>query len=44
MQESCTTHNMLKVALSLLRWSGDAGYADWIERALHDSVLGISNL
>ena len=38
---SCTaTHNMLKVATNLLRWSGDAKYADWTERALLNSVLG----
>ena len=34
------THNMLKVATSLLRWSADASYAEWTERALLNSVLG----
>ena len=34
------THNMLRVATNLLRWSGDERYAEWTERALLNSVLG----
>jgi len=39
-QESCVTHNMLKIAAKLLRWSADYQFADFTERALLNSVLG----
>ena len=37
-QESCVTHNMLKVAAKLLRWTGDYMYAEFTEQALLNSV------
>ncbi|GBG69117.1 hypothetical protein CBR_g3815 [Chara braunii] len=40
-QESCTTHNMLKVARNLFRWSRNPVYAEYYERALTNGVLGI---
>lgn len=39
-QESCTTHNMLKVTRYLLRWTGKPAYADYYERAYFNGVLG----
>jgi DUF1680 family protein len=39
--ESCTTHNMIRLVGMLLRASGGAlAYADFIERALLNGVLG----
>jgi DUF1680 family protein len=39
--ETCTTHNMMQLVLMLLRSSnGGARYAEWIERALFNGVLG----
>ena len=38
-QEHCTVYNMMKVADALLRWTGDASYADYIERNLLNGVL-----
>ena len=39
--ESCTTHNMVRLVGMLLRASGGAlAYADFIERALLNGVLG----
>ena len=39
-QETCTTYNVLKLAQSLLRWTGDGSYADFYERALLNGILG----
>ncbi|XP_059669628.1 uncharacterized protein LOC132314847 [Cornus florida] len=39
--ESCATHNMLKVARNLFRWTKEMTYADYYERALTNGVLGI---
>lgn len=39
-QESCVTHNMLKVTRYLLRWTGHARYGDYHERAFWNSVVG----
>ena len=39
-QETCTTYNMLKLARSLYRWTGDSKYADWYERGLLNGILG----
>ncbi len=39
-QETCTTYNVLKIAHSLLRWTGDGSYADFYERALLNGILG----
>ena len=39
--ESCTTHNMLKLVELLLRaTAGGVAFAEWIERALLNGVLG----
>jgi uncharacterized protein len=37
--ESCVTHNMIKLSELLFRWSRHAGYMDFIERAYFNSVL-----
>lgn len=42
-QEHCTVYNMIRVAQYLLRWTGDARYADYIERALYNGVLAQQN-
>ncbi len=42
-QEHCTVYNMIRVAQFLLRWTGDARYADYIERALYNGVLAQQN-
>jgi len=39
-QESCTTYNMLKLTRYLLRWTGEARYADYYERAYYNGILG----
>ncbi|HET7571201.1 MAG TPA: beta-L-arabinofuranosidase domain-containing protein [Gaiellaceae bacterium] len=38
-QEFCTVYNMMRLAEFLLRWTGDAGYANYRELALHNGVL-----
>lgn len=38
-QEHCVVHNMIRLAHTLLRWSGDITYADYIERNLYNGVL-----
>ncbi len=38
-QEHCTVYNMMKLAEALLRWTGEAKYADYIERNVHNGVL-----
>ncbi|XP_078442990.1 uncharacterized protein LOC144712614 [Wolffia australiana] len=40
-EESCTTHNMLKVSRNLFRWTRKASYADYYERALTNGVLSV---
>jgi hypothetical protein len=42
-QEHCTVYNMIRVAQYLLRWTGDAKYADYIERALFNGILAQQN-
>jgi hypothetical protein len=42
-QEHCTVYNMIRVAQYLLRWTGEARYADYIERALYNGVLAQQN-
>ncbi|MGC4075405.1 MAG: glycoside hydrolase family 127 protein [Nibricoccus sp.] len=42
-QEHCTVYNMIRVAQFLLSWTGDARYADYIERALYNGVLAQQN-
>lgn len=38
-QEHCTVYNMIRVAEFLFRWTGEARYADYIERALYNGIL-----
>jgi DUF1680 family protein len=42
-QEACTTYNMLKVTRYLLRWTGEAKYADFYGRAYFNGILGTQN-
>lgn len=42
-QEHCTVYNMVRVAQYLLRWTGEARYADYIERALYNGLLAQQN-
>lgn len=42
-QEHCTAYNMLRVAQFLFRWTGDARYASYIERALYNGILAQQN-
>jgi len=38
-QEHCTVYNMIRLADYLLRWTGEAQYADTIERNLYNGIL-----
>ena len=38
-QEHCTVFNMMRLAEYLLRWNGDAAYADYWERNLVNGIL-----
>lgn len=38
-QEFCTVYNMTRTAEWLFRWTGEARYADYIERALYNGFL-----
>jgi len=38
-QEHCTVYNMIRLADYLFRWSGDAAYADYIERNIYNGIL-----
>ena len=42
-QEHCTVYNMIRVAQYLLRWTGEARYADYIERSLYNGILAQQN-
>lgn len=42
-QEHCTVYNMVRVAQFLFRWTGEACYADYIERALYNGILAQQN-
>jgi len=37
--ESCVTHNMMRLTDALFRWTGDPRYADFYERAYFNSLL-----
>lgn len=41
--ESCVTHNMLRLTDILFRWSGESKYADFYERAYFNHVLGMQH-
>jgi DUF1680 family protein len=38
-QEHCVVYNMIRLADYLFRWTGEAQYADYIERNLHNGIL-----
>jgi DUF1680 family protein len=38
-QEHCTVYNMMRLAECLLRWTGDATYADYRERNLYNGIM-----
>lgn len=38
-QEYCTVYNMLRLADYLLRWTGDARYADYIEMGIYNGLM-----
>lgn len=42
-QEFCTVYNMVRTAQYLYRWTGDAVYADYIERCLYNGFLAQQN-
>ncbi len=42
-QEFCTVYNMVRTAEYLYRWTGDARYADYIERAIYNGFLAQQN-
>ena len=42
-QEFCTVYNMVRTAEYLYRWTGDAEYADYIERAIYNGFLAQQN-
>lgn len=38
-QEHCTVYNMIRLADTLYRWTGDVAYADYIERNIYNGIL-----
>jgi uncharacterized protein len=38
-QEHCVVYNMMRLADTLFRWTGDAAYADYCERNLYNGIL-----
>lgn len=42
-QEHCTVYNMIRLADYLFRWTGEAVYADYIERNLYNGILAQQN-
>lgn len=42
-QEHCVVYNMIRLAHYLLRWTGDATYADYIERSIWNGILAQQN-
>lgn len=38
-QEHCTVYNMIRLADVLLRWTGEAQYADYIERNMFNGIM-----
>jgi DUF1680 family protein len=41
--ESCVTHNMLRLTDALFRWSGETKYAEFYQRAYFNHVLTMQN-
>ena len=42
-QEHCVVYNMIRLADYLFRWTGEAQYADYIERNLYNGILAQQN-
>jgi len=42
-QEHCTVYNMIRLADYLFRWTGESGYADYIEKNLYNGILAAQN-
>jgi len=42
-QEHCTVYNMMRLADTLLRWTGEAAYADYWERNFYNGTLAQQN-
>ena len=42
-QEHCTVYNMVRLAERLLRWTGEARFADYIELNLYNGILAQQN-
>ncbi|XP_059668882.1 uncharacterized protein LOC132313967 [Cornus florida] len=40
-EETCASYNMLKVGRNLFRWTKDVTYADYYERTLTNSIMGV---
>ncbi|MCW5978287.1 MAG: glycoside hydrolase family 127 protein [Bryobacteraceae bacterium] len=38
-QEHCVVYNMIRLADYLFRWTGDAAYADYIEKNIYNGIL-----
>lgn len=43
-EETCTTYNMMKISRYLFRWSGDAKFADYYERAILNGMIGTQRM
>ena len=43
-EETCTTYNMMKLARYLFRWTGNASYVDYYERAILNGMLGVQRM
>lgn len=41
--ETCNTYNMLKLSQHLYKWTGDARYIDYYEKALYNHILSSQN-
>lgn len=42
-QEHCTVYNMIRLADYLFRWTGEAVYADYIEKNLYNGIMAQQN-
>ena len=42
-QEHCSVYNMIRLADTLMRWTGDLSYADYIEQNLYNGILAQQN-
>lgn len=43
-QETCTQYNVLKIARYLFRWTGEAAFADFYERAILNGLIGTQRI